>query len=98
MNESEQHPIGENLGTHELEVLFQHAIVKAKTLFGRQSEIPLICPNYLGIIKLKGCKIGIVPGCIHELRHVAIVSRSDTLTHGSALSNYCSRIEGNLLL
>ena len=98
MNESEQHPIGENLGTHELEVLFQHAIVKAKTLFGRQSEIPLIGPNYLGIIKLKGCKIGIVPGCIHELRHVAIVSRSDTLTHGSALSNYCSRIEGNLLV
>ena len=25
MNESGQHPIGENLKTHELEVLFQHA-------------------------------------------------------------------------
>ena len=25
MNESEQHPIGENLETHELEALFQHA-------------------------------------------------------------------------
>ncbi|RVW90579.1 Elongation factor 1-alpha [Vitis vinifera] len=77
------------------ERIFQHAIVKVKTVFGRQSEIPLIGPNYLGIIKLKGRKIGIVPGCIHELGHVAIVSQSDTLTHGSALSNYCSRIEGS---
>lgn len=50
-----------------------HAIVKVKNVFGKQSEIPSIGPNYLDIIKLKERRIGIVPGCVHELRHEAIL-------------------------
>ena len=51
-------------------------MLKVKQVMAKSTTSRLIGPNCPGIITPNACKIGIMPGYIHQLGTIGIISRS----------------------